>query len=294
LKDGQILEDLTKEHNLYKFKKHQFTKGQILNDEIIQKIQDQFKNIHREGFLPTQEILLDEQPLNVKYISSQLSLKQTFKMGASAFKNKKVLLFFSTLIVSWASAIFSVVLEAFIYAKELAWKFFLNSSLSSIKNYNSQLKPDWLKTYTELKRIEFEQNYVFIIKKFFYVRILLIVFLIIMSLISFMMIYMYFSASIKLKKKEIGSLRALGASGLTVSKIFLSEGFIYATLVNILIFVFSSLGGFATGLSKMTTIRYWFFLGAEYLFVYVLSFLSIALPIYKLSHQKPIDVISNQ
>ncbi|MEC4558933.1 MAG: FtsX-like permease family protein ['Conium maculatum' witches'-broom phytoplasma] len=142
--------------------------------------------------------------------------------------------------------------------------------------------------------MNFQQNYDSLKEEFYYVRIGIIITLIVMSLIAFMMVYMYFNASIKLKKKEVGSLRALGARGLTVSKIFLSEGFIYATIVNVLIFAFALLGVFFTGFSRMATFQYWLLLGGEYLFVYVLTFLSIILPIYTLSRKKTIDVIANR
>ncbi|WP_017192918.1 ATP-binding cassette domain-containing protein [Italian clover phyllody phytoplasma] len=291
LKDGQIIEDLTKDRNLVKTKQLKFAKGQVLNEEMIKQIQDQAKNDYKEGFVPTQEVLLEEQPVTFKNVSSQLPWKKAFKMGASAFKTKKVLLVLSALIVAWVAAIFAYILETFLYVKESLWKYDLNK-MDVYKNASPEVKKK-----IELEpvvKLEFEKKYDSLMKEFYYVRIGLIIFLIIMSLIAFMMIYIYFNASIKMKKKEVGSLRALGARGSTVSKIFLSEGFIYATIINILIFSFALLGALFTDFSRMATLRYWLFLGMQYLFVYTLTFLSISLPIYTLSRKKPIDVIANR
>lgn len=291
-KDGKIIEDLTKDRNLVKTKQPKFTKGQVLNEEMIKQIQDQVKNAHKEGFVPTQEVLLEEQPVTFKNVSSQLPWKKAFKMGVSAFKTKKVLLVFSSLIVAWTAVIFKSVLEIFLDFKEILWEYYLNNIHGGYKNASPEVKKQ-----IELDpavKLNFEQKHDHLMKDFYKLRIGLIIFLIVMSLIAFMMIYMYFNASIKAKKKEVGSLRALGARGSTVSKIFLSEGFIYATIINILIFAFTLLRGFFTDFSIMATLRYWLFLGAEYLFVYALTFLSIALPIYTLSRKKPIDVIANR
>ncbi|MFB5029502.1 MAG: Vitamin B12 import ATP-binding protein BtuD [Candidatus Phytoplasma pruni] len=291
LKDGRIIEDLTKDRNLVQTKQPKFTEGQVLNKEIIKQIQDQAKNTHKEGFVPTQEVLLEEQPVTFKNVSSQLPWKKAFKMGASAFKTKKVLLMFSAIIVAWTAAIFAYVLETFLYFKETLWEYTLNK-IDVYKNASPEMKKQ-IELQPSLK-LEFEKKYDSLTKEFYSVRIGLIIFLIVLSLIAFMMIYMYFNASIKMKKKEVGSLRALGARGSTVSKIFLSEGFIYATIINILFFAFALLGTLFAGFSRMTTLRYWLFLGVEYLFVYALTFLSIALPIYTLSRKKPIDVIANK
>ncbi|KOR75576.1 ABC transporter, ATPase component [Candidatus Phytoplasma pruni] len=290
LKDGQIIEDLTKDRNLVKTKQPKFTQGQVLNEDIIQQIQDQAKNAHREGFVPTQEVLLEEQPVTLKNVSSQLPWKKAFKMGASAFKNKKVSLVFSALIVSWAATIFAFIVETFISFKEALRKLIL-VTITGYANANPAMK----KQIEESVNLQLEQKYDTLKEQFYLARIGLIIVLIVMSLIAFMMIYMYFNASIKLKKKEIGSLRALGARGSTVSKIFLSEGFIYATTINILILAFHLLvGARFTVFSIIATLRFWLILGVEYLFVYALTFLSIALPIYKLSRKKPIDVIANK
>ncbi|XXP77358.1 MAG: ATP-binding cassette domain-containing protein [Lettuce witches'-broom phytoplasma] len=296
-KDGQIIEDLTKDENAVKAKKPKFTKGQVLNEEMIKQIQDQAKNAHKEGFAPTQEVLLEEQPVIFKNVSSELPLKKAFKIGASALKTKKVLLVFSAFIVACAAAIFASILETFLYFKEFLWNLFLNFALNKEDVYKNA-SPKMKKKIEFNAKLQFEQNYDSVRETFreeiYYVRLGLIIFLIVMSLIAFMLIYMYFNASIKLKKKEVGSLRALGARGSTVSKIFLSEGFIYGTIINILIFAFSLLGVLFTDFSRMATLRNWLFLGAEYLFVYALTFLSIALPIYRLSRKKPIDVIANR
>ncbi|MEC4558932.1 MAG: hypothetical protein U9532_02060, partial ['Conium maculatum' witches'-broom phytoplasma] len=51
---------------------------QVLNEEMIKQIQDQAKNAHKEGFVPTQEVHLEEQPVTFKNVSSQLPLKKSF------------------------------------------------------------------------------------------------------------------------------------------------------------------------------------------------------------------------
>ncbi|MGE9276736.1 MAG: ATP-binding cassette domain-containing protein [Candidatus Phytoplasma pruni] len=290
LKDGQIIEDLTKDRNLVKTKQPKFTKGQVLNEDMIQQIQDQAKNAHKEGFAPTQEVLLEEQPVMFKNVSSQLPWKKAFKMGASAFKTKKVLLVFSALIVAWTANIFATIVQTFLFFKETLQKHALNK----IPGYENA-SPEMKKQIEDGVNWRIEQEYNATKEQFDHFRHSCIIVLIVMSFIAFMLIYMYFNTSIKLKKKEIGSLRALGARGSTVSKIFLSEGFIYATTINILILVFYLLiEARFKGFLIMATLRFWWILGAEYLFVYVLTFLSIALPIYTLSRKKPIDVIANK
>ncbi|NWN46100.1 ATP-binding cassette domain-containing protein [Candidatus Phytoplasma pruni] len=295
-KDGQILEDLTKDENAVKTKKPKFTKGQVLNEEMIKQIQDQAKNAHKEGFVPTQEVLLEEQPVTFKNVSSQLPLKKAFKMGASAFKSKKVLLVFSALIVVFSSILFRDILRLGLNMKEFYLEDRIEQEIKFRKKYNHQKYAN-LEELKEKVKEEVNINWPEIKNRLKKQIKYLIIFLAVMLLISFMMIYMYFNASIKLKKKEVGSLRALGARGSTVSKIFLSEGFIYATIINILIFAFDIIMGFSFGfvyIYDLTKGQYWLFLGAGYLFAYVLTFLSIILPIYTLSRKKPIDVIANR
>ena len=116
---------------------------------------------------------------------------------------------------------------------------------------------------------------------------------------SMLLFYTFISASISNKRREIGILRAVGARGSDVFKVFYSESFIIA-LIN---FVLASIGtiaislvlnynfsneiGFPITLLKPGVIELSFVLAATL----VASFISALLPVLRIAHQKPIDAI---
>lgn len=128
----------------------------------------------------------------------------------------------------------------------------------------------------------------------------------IFSLIAFFIIYMYFNASIKLKQREIGTLRALGAKGSTVAKIFFCEGFVYANIINVFVIICNLLRIFLIGhfvftmepsaifKAAFTSPRFYFGLVTQFFYVFFIVFLSVVFPITRLSRKKPIDVLLNK
>ena len=108
--------------------------------------------------------------------------------------------------------------------------------------------------------------------------------------------------SINYRKKEIGILRALGASSADVSKIFIWEGiilsFIAGTIASILLVVVTNfINNFImTKVSIMSTpflvtIRQFVVI---YLLVFVVTIISSILPIMRISKMKPVDAILNK
>ncbi|MBQ4182884.1 MAG: FtsX-like permease family protein, partial [Bacilli bacterium] len=116
---------------------------------------------------------------------------------------------------------------------------------------------------------------------------------------SMLLFYTFISASISNKRREIGILRAVGARGSDVFKVFYSESFIIA-LINfvlasigtiavslVLNYYFSNEIGFPITLLKPGVIELSFVLAATL----VASFISALLPVLRIAHQKPVDAI---
>lgn len=127
---------------------------------------------------------------------------------------------------------------------------------------------------------------------FFYIGLFFLAF-------SMLLFYNFISASINNKRREIGILRAVGARGSDVFKIFYSESFIIA-LINFLLAgtatiiismvlnnFFSSELGFFIVLLKPGFIELGLVLAAALL----ASFISALLPVIRIAHQKPVDAI---
>ena len=108
--------------------------------------------------------------------------------------------------------------------------------------------------------------------------------------------------SINYRKKEIGILRALGASSTDVSKIFIWEGIILSlisgTIASILLvvvtnfvnnFIMTEISIISTPF--LVTIRQFVVI---YLLVFVVTIASSILPIIRISKMKPIDAILNK
>lgn len=108
--------------------------------------------------------------------------------------------------------------------------------------------------------------------------------------------------SINYRKKEIGILRALGASSMDVSKIFLWEGIILSlisgTIASILLVIVTNFANnyIQTELGILSipfavTIRQFAFI---YLLVFIVTIISSILPIIRISRMKPVDAILNK
>ncbi|WP_373375746.1 ATP-binding cassette domain-containing protein [Candidatus Phytoplasma solani] len=310
-KDGTIVEDISRSRNSTKTKKPQFAKGQVLTEEMIKIIQTQQKNPLKENFEPTKEVLLDAQPTPFKQIKSQLPLGKSLKMGASALKNKKILLVFSVLITALMSFLFSIALQTLVFfqdeIKEIEQEAYESRDRKIGYCQNNPF-------YTEAKKKEMidevKQETKHIIEREVAWRRKIanatLITIAIFSLIAFFIIYMYFNASIKLKQREIGTLRALGAKGSTVAKIFFCEGFVYANIINVFVIICNLLRIFLIGhfvftmepsaifKAAFTSPRFYFGLVTQFFYVFFIVFLSVVFPITRLSRKKPIDVLLNK
>ncbi|WP_349401750.1 ABC-type transport system, permease protein [Candidatus Phytoplasma solani] len=292
-KDGVIISDITKKLNPSKTRKSQFTKGEVLTEEMIKIIQTQQQSPLKENFELTQEVLLETQSTPFKQINSQLPLKKSFKMGTSALKTKKVLLVFSLLILS---------LTAFMCGMASQYIFYLKDSKKvAIESLEKQTR------YKQLETEEKEKLKEIVVKSEEEFLKPLLIFVTVLSLIAFFTIYMYFNASVKIKQKEIGTLRALGAKGSTVSKIFFCEGVVYSSIACVLVFgftflqlylirnkLFPTLSFFDFVKNYFKDLKSWLLLGIDVVFIFALTFIAIFFPITKLSRKKPIDVLLNK
>ena len=129
-------------------------------------------------------------------------------------------------------------------------------------------------------------------KVFFYIGLFFLAF-------SMLLFYTFISASISNKRREIGILRAVGARGSDVFKVFYSESFIIAIINFVLAGIatvivslvlnnyFASELGFPITLLKPGFIELGLVLAAALL----ASFISALLPVLRIAHQKPIDAI---
>ena len=119
---------------------------------------------------------------------------------------------------------------------------------------------------------------------------------------SMLLFYTFISASINNKRREIGILRAVGARGSDVFKVFYSESFVVAiinfalaavTVIGVSIwlnFTFADQIGFQITLLKPGVIEISLVLAAALL----ASFISALLPVLRIAHQKPIDAIRDR
>lgn len=116
-----------------------------------------------------------------------------------------------------------------------------------------------------------------------------------------LLLFTYISISIVNKQKEIGTLRALGASGKDVAKIFVSEAIMIGLFTGLVANIITSIiilliNQYFTNLFQMTFVLLYINI-YTILIVFSLSllivFISCYLPIKKLTLMKPIQVIKN-
>lgn len=120
-----------------------------------------------------------------------------------------------------------------------------------------------------------------------------------LALISVFMLYNYMSTSIASKKRSVGVLRALGASGKDILLTFLTESLIIATVNGILANVLAAVGAnlVNTYVLKIMNISVQFALfgGRQICIIAIISLctgiLSSVLPIIKISKKKPVELI---
>lgn len=118
--------------------------------------------------------------------------------------------------------------------------------------------------------------------------------------ISVFMLYNYISTSISSKRRSIGVLRALGASGKDILRTFLSESLSIAIINGGLACVFSAIGCTLVNSYIMDTMNIFVafaLFGLRQVFVILgisllTALLSSALPIIKISKKKPVELIS--
>ena len=126
---------------------------------------------------------------------------------------------------------------------------------------------------------------------FLYVGIVLAVF-------STLLIFNFISMSISNKKKEIGILRAVGARGIDVFKIFFSESIVIVFICFILSILASNVlcnilnSKMATGLADVRLLVFGWKSVAIILGISILvSFISTFIPVYKFAKKKPVESI---
>lgn len=166
--------------------------------------------------------------------------------------------------------------------KKLMDEFPYNETISLKSTYSYDVN-DMVRVIGVLKRISFYVSLVFVI-------------------FTVILIANFMFSSISYRKKEIGILRGLGARSNDVTKIFLWEGIILATIA----FLISSIGLFVV--TKL--LNDFIMVGTNILLtpfiitvrqfvvilvlVYVIVFISSIIPIIKISKKKPIDAILNK
>lgn len=202
-KDGKMIADLSKNINQKVNKPRiEIKEGMVITDEILKEMQNLDNTKYKNLFVPTitTQILLKQQTNSITQIKSFLPLKTALLLGSSPLKKKK----FSAFLISLMGAIilfFSIPFNATQILATL--KFYNKDVVSRIPNY--------------FYKIIFFQMFSFFIC---------------LSL-GFVTIGAFVKKSINWKRKDIGVLRAIGARNKDVYKIFFTEGFIIAFLVNI-------------------------------------------------------------
>ncbi|MBP5835721.1 ABC transporter ATP-binding protein/permease [Candidatus Phytoplasma meliae] len=297
-KDGIIISDLTRDLSKKETPKIKLEKGKVLTEELLLQIQQQGQGSHqlKKQFTSTDPTKIKDEGQPLVKSPSVLPSKIAFKMGSSFLQNKK----FSTAFVSLAS----VGLSFAVYLQIVV----LVNALSFYKQTQAQMAPELfeaIKSKLPLTNLQI----------FFIITILFV------QLFFWIVTGGFVKKSIQFKHKDIGILRALGARGKDVFKIFFSEGLIIAilaTIWGIILFgikyfwmsepfaYYFSLGQqkgwemtvFMQSLTRINLelkhqwIIAWYSLFLmEFLLCVLLVFLTTYPAIKKLSRKKPIDVI---
>ena len=118
-----------------------------------------------------------------------------------------------------------------------------------------------------------------------------------MAFFAALLLSNFISTSISHKTKEIGILRAVGARGSDVFKIFLSESF----MITLICVILSIIGGsvictiFNNSVSEMLGMKIFVFGIVSIIILVVIALvttiISTFIPVYKAAHKKPVDSI---
>ena len=122
---------------------------------------------------------------------------------------------------------------------------------------------------------------------------------IVLAIFSMLLLFNFITASISAKKKEIGILRAVGARGTDVFKIFFCEAFIIAAICIILSIIFTGVfaGLINNSLSKDSgiTVSIFNFGILSVLMIIAIAivsaFISTFFPVYSNAKKKPVESI---
>lgn len=122
------------------------------------------------------------------------------------------------------------------------------------------------------------------------------------ALFAIVMFSNFIATSIANKKREIGILRALGARGVDVLKIFLNEGMVIASCNAVIALIICCIGVYyvnefiSNSYHVIVTIFHFGVLQMIYIILIsiMVAVLASAIPVYKISRKKPIDAIKNR
>ncbi|MBP3059224.1 FtsX-like permease family protein [Texas Phoenix palm phytoplasma] len=282
--------------------------GSIIEDNLITKT---------ESLKPKKEISISNNMFQVKennyekdeFISifSFLNMKLIFKMAISILKCKKLFLLFI--------CTFMPIIFACLYGFPIMCSIFFS------QEKNSFVPIEFFHLFSKMM-INVSKTQIFD----FFIKILIF-----FCLLPFLILLLYFSLSIRLKKKEIGILKGLGSNNYNIFKIFLVECFLFS-LINfilslfLLIFLSKSLNIYNSTnsdsnfivnfftfsihndvLKKIILEQFrhfeisYFFISpifrilslSSYLFIliFLFSFLCLILPIFQLLRKKTIDIL---
>nr|WP_153368959.1 ATP-binding cassette domain-containing protein [Candidatus Phytoplasma sacchari]KAB8122720.1 ATP-binding cassette domain-containing protein [Candidatus Phytoplasma sacchari] len=290
-----------------------------IEQNLVRKTDAEIKKTDKENnpinnFIPVDQIdhNIHQQkeyiyPSNFVSIPSSLNFKLSFKLAFSALKCKKILLIIFLLLISILTFINLFLPIIAVYSEG---KFFV--LFNYLKNINIFINDD-KGNFNSI----FDMHFIFQLLYFF-----------IFFITPALLIWIYFALSIRFKKREIGILKTLGSSNLTIIKIFLLECFIFSFLITLVSFYicFKMIPGAAfphqnnlininfltykgiikplvrdkTELSKMllSFLTYPVFERIFFVFIYLFfiyflfSFISILTPLSFLYRKKTIDIIS--
>ncbi|MFP7699748.1 MAG: ATP-binding cassette domain-containing protein [Candidatus Phytoplasma pyri] len=235
MKDGEILSDFSKNTAASapkkKLNQQSLKVGQAITAEMLLQLR-QVENKHnnlKDSFIPTNQVAKKNadvvQPQEMIQISSHLPMKLALKMGISYFKEKKF-----TLAIFLLMSSFMFYLQTFSIAIFFGITKLQNFQVHSqeLLDYKGPTTRGFVELYYLIKMIM--DNIGQIIDS---ANLGMIYFILIVFVTVFFTIGRFVKQSIQFKKKEIGILRALGARGKDVFKIFFSEGFVIAILIAI-------------------------------------------------------------
>ncbi|WAN63070.1 ABC transporter, ATP-binding protein [Candidatus Phytoplasma rubi] len=243
MKDGKIISDFIRKHNIKdKVQEENYLKvGQTLTKEMLNNLQKQRinQNDHfSNNFSPTDSNKIIQERHDFISFPSCLPLNFIFKNAWKSFKNKKFFLVLATIVTVFLTFIFvgcmcfyflALKSNGFITHMKTIQRWETQTSDELNVKYNFEI-PKELLLELKMKVISTGVLLLFdnIINKWVLFWIIFI---------PGITIWLYFHMSIKLQKGKIGILRSLGSNGINVGKILILEGFIFALIQTLFIFV---------------------------------------------------------